>query len=114
MIDLYDMPFNIVHELYYQAFTIREAREKERKEQEEAKRREEENAKKRRKSSYQPKVYNNRLSPAAQAQAINEKKFQDDESKRLSEGNNNEPGISSPISAGVDLEDLQEVLEEGI
>ena len=40
--DLFNAPFNLVHELYYYTFTVREAREEDRKKEEQEKKKKEE------------------------------------------------------------------------
>ena len=107
--DLYNAPFNLVHELYYCTFMIKEAREAERKEQEKKEAETKNNNK-----PYRPKVFTDRLSPAYMAKEINEKKSQDDAAKKTSEGKN-EPIISSPPNTtGIDVEDFADLLEGNI
>lgn len=113
MMDLFDLPFNIVHELYYYTFLIKEEREKERKAEE--KKNKEEEAKKSRLEEMnrrKPALFDRRMSPAAQAREVKHNKSQDDE-KQKSEGQNKAESVLPPSSSGVDMEDLMDALEEG-
>lgn len=108
--DLYNMPFNIVHELYYYTFNIKEAREEARKEEEEQKKKEEEKAKEREKSRKRPPTQFDRpLSPAALAEASKKMKSQRDEEKQ-NEENNRSSELSLP--SNIDTGDIVDLLEE--
>lgn len=109
--DLYNAPYNLIHELYYYSFSIKDSRERERK-AEEKKRKENEEKKNKmddiKKESH--KFFDRRLSPAAQAREIAHKKSQDDAKKR--EENNSEIAAET-TPPRIDMEDLVDVLEEG-
>lgn len=111
IIDLMDMPFNRVHELYRYTFLIKEEREKERiaeekaREEKEIKERERENNRK-----IKPIQFDKRLSPAAQAKESQQIKSQVDESKKSEENITTE----LPTPPRFDMEDLTDMLEEGI
>ena len=110
LLDLFDMPFNRVHELYRYTFSIKDEKEKEREEQEKARKAEEEKQKKREEmTKHSPTFFDRRLSPAAQARE--NKKSQDDEKKKSEDKSrmNNE----NPLT-GIDFEELTDMLEEGI
>lgn len=108
--DLYDRPFNILHELYYYTFTVAEEREKARKE--EQKKREEEQKKKEPKK-LTPRQFDRRLSPAAQAKANKEmKESQDDVNKGSEDKSKSQPELASPPN--VDIEDIVDIMEEGV
>ena len=110
IIDLYNAPYNLIHEFYYYTFCIKDSREKERREtekkQEEEKKRKDkmENIKK---ESH--KFFDRRLSPAAQAREMRHIKSQDDE-KKQKELNEITAESAAP---NIDMEDLVDVLEEG-
>lgn len=110
--DLYNAPYNLIHELYYYSFTIKDSREKERK-AEEKKRKEEAEKKNKmddiKKESH--KFFDRRLSPAAQAREVAHKKLQDDAKKR--EEKKNSEIAAEPTPPSIDMEDLVDVLEEG-
>ena len=103
--DLFNAPFNLVHELYYYTFTVREAREEDRKKEEEEKARQQSRKK-------LPTSFDRPLSPAALAKASKAMKAQADDEKK-SEGNifkNSEPSLPSNIDTG----ELADLLEEGL
>ena len=110
LLDLFDMPFNRVHELYRYTFSIKDEKEKEREEQEKARKAEEEKQKKREEmTKHSPTFFDRRLSPAAQARE--NKKSQDDEKKKSEDKSriNND----NPLT-GIDFEELTDMLEEGM
>ena len=113
IIDLMDMPFNKLHEFYRYTFMIREEREKERiaeeksREEKEAKEKERENN---RNQKMKPVQFDKRLSPAAQARENKHNKSQADEKDK------SEDNITTelPTPPRFDMEDLTDLLEEGI
>lgn len=110
LLDLFDMPFNRVHELYRYTFSIKDEKEKEREEQEKARKAEEDKEKRRAEmQKHSPTFFDRRLSPAAQARE--NKKSQDDEKKKSEDKSitNN----TNPLS-NIDFEELTDMLEEGI
>ena len=113
LMDLFDAPFNLVHELYYYTFTVREAREEDRKKEEQEKKKKEEEEKARQQSRKKlPTSFDRPLSPAALAKASKAMKAQADDEKK-SEGNifkNSEPSLPSNIDTG----ELADLLEEGL
>ena len=110
LLDLFDMPFNRVHELYRYTFSIKDEKEREREEQEKAKKAEEEKQKKRKEmTKHSPTFFDRRLSPAAQARE--NKKSQDDEKKKSED--KSRISNENPLT-GIDFEELTDMLEEGM
>ena len=108
-----DMPFNRVHELYRYTFLIKEEREKERIAEEKAREEKEAKEKEREKNRNQkmkPVKFDKRLSPAAQARENQVNKSQADENKKSEENITTE----LPTPPRFDIEDLTDMLEEGI
>lgn len=113
VMDLYDKPFNIIHEFLYYTFTIKEEREKQRLEEEKAKQAEADKQKRKEKALKRtPYKFDRPLSPAAQARESKHNKSQADEQKR-EEINSSTTGSIAPPS-DIDMEDIVDMLEEGI
>lgn len=111
--DLFDAPLNLVRELYYYTFMIKEQREQERKKEEKEKKEKEEKEKEREKiNKRNPSFFERRLSPAAQAREARHMKSQDDELKK-SEENKSESTAEIAPPQNIDMEELIDVLEEG-
>ena len=111
IIDLMDMPFNRLHEFYRYTFLIKEERENERIAEEKAREEKEKKEKERAENrKIKPIQFNNRLSPAAQAKESREIKSQADELKKSEENITTE--LTTPPR--FDMEDLTDLLEEGI
>ena len=113
------MPFGIVHELYYYTYTIREEKEKQAKQDAEKRKKEEEerdrteNGRKRflhqrpRADSYVPTP--TLMSPAEQAKAINEQRSQHDAKSKAKENDNQTTSLPP-----VDMDDIVDLLEDGL
>ena len=96
--DLFNAPLSYVRELFYYTFLIKEEKENERKADEKKKKEQEERQKEREKNFKRDhKFFNQRLSPAAQAQHI---RSQNDEQKREE---NKRTDIAETASPSVDI-----------
>ena len=112
LMDLFNAPFNIVHELYYYTFTLKEAREEDRKKEEAEQKKKKEQEEARQKSSKKSvHSYDRPLSPAALARASKKMKSQADEDKK-SEDNKMNSELSLP--SNIDTNELADLLEEGL
>ena len=111
--DLYDMPLNYVHELYYYIFQIKDARnEEELKKEEEKKKAKEKQDRLKEINKKSTSRFDKPLSPAAAAKEAKHIKSQNDEKK-----NNKGEAVYGSNAEGstpsIDLDELSDILEEG-